>query len=107
MVLQTQKGGQVAMPKNNEAQILALGCWVCRRQGIYSPALKHHVRRLATSKKRKLSPIIPLCWQHHDGGVYGLAIHSGRQAWEANFGSEVEMVKEVQDYLAWAKNRLT
>ena len=91
------------MPKNNHDAIAALGCWVCRRQGVYSPAQIHHVRRLATSKKRKNAPVIGLCHAHHDGGVYGLAIHSGREAWEANFGSEVEMVKEVQEYLAWGK----
>ena len=31
--------------------------------------------------------------------TYLVAIHAGRATWEQNFGDEVEMVKEVYDYL--------
>jgi hypothetical protein len=36
--------------KEENSRIVALGCIVCRRMGIYTPAQIHHVRKLATSK---------------------------------------------------------
>ena len=86
-----------------KAEIAALGCWVCRSQGIYSPATIHHVRRLATSKRRSKAPMLPLCFLHHQGGGHGVAIHAGRATWEKNFGDEVEMVREVYDYINHGK----
>jgi hypothetical protein len=82
-----------------KSEIAALGCWVCRNQGIFSPATLHHVRRLATSKRRSKAPMLPLCPVHHQTGGYGVAIHAGRKAWEQNYGDEIEMVKAVYDYL--------
>lgn len=81
--------------KNHLDRTLALGCVVCRQVfEVLSPAEAHHVRRLATSKKREDAPVIPLCPAHHRG-PYGIGIHSGRETWEKAFGSELAMVAEV------------
>ena len=82
-----------------KAEIAALGCWVCRNQGIFTPATLHHVRRLATSKRRSKAPMLPLCASHHQTGGHGIAIHAGRKTWEQNYGDEIEMVKAVYDYI--------
>ena len=46
--------------REENERIVALGCIVCRRAGIHSPAIIHHVRKLATSKKRTKAPKIGL-----------------------------------------------
>jgi len=84
----------IEYPKPSE--VAAIGCIVCRRQGVYSPATIHHVRKLATSKKRKLAPIIPLCPAHHQTGGYGVALHDGEESFETNYGPVLGMVEEVK-----------
>lgn len=78
-------------------RLVEYGCYVCRHHyGVYSKPVIHHVRRLATSKKRDRAPKIPLCSAHHAGHGVGVSIHDGRESWEANFGSEIEMAKEME-----------
>ena len=88
------------MKKSEEkenSRLVAHGCYVCRCfLGVYSPAEIHHVRRLATSKKRGKSPKIPLCPAHHRTGGPGVAIHEGRQSWEDKFGDEVEIANKLK-----------
>lgn len=64
------------------------GCMVCG-----SPAAIHHVRRHGIPRDK--APIIPLCGAHHQTGGRGVAIHAGRETFEANFGSELEMVERI------------
>lgn len=59
-----------------------------------SPAEYHHVRRLATTKKRKNAPGFYLCPLHHRTGGHGVAIHAGRKTWEQNFGEEMSYLEE-------------
>jgi hypothetical protein len=66
---------------------------------MYSPAGIHHIRKLATSKKRKLAPCIPLCPMHHQFGGYGVALHAGEKEFERKFGSVMGMLEEVQNLL--------
>jgi hypothetical protein len=73
------------------------GCIVCIALGYETPAGIHHVRKLATSKKRDRAPIIPLCGIHHQTGGYGVAVHAGEGAWEAAFGSVLGMVAEIEE----------
>jgi hypothetical protein len=77
-------------------QVIAHGCLVCSEHlGVFSPAEVHHVRRLATSKKRDRAPIIPVCSIHHRTGGRGVAIDAGRESWEQAFGSELEMAQQI------------
>jgi hypothetical protein len=85
--------------KEENNRIVALGCIVCRRMGIYSVPEIHHHRKLATSKKRKLAPKVPLCHAHHNGHVYGVSLHAGEKQFEQNFGSVLEMVEETKRLL--------
>ena len=84
--------------KENE-RIVALGCIVCRRQGVFTSATIHHVRKLATSKKRKDAPKIPLCFNHHLAGLYGTSLHAGEKRFQKNFGSVLDMVSETKQLL--------
>jgi len=38
---------------------------------------------------------IPLCPEHHRDGDRGTAIHAGRESFEARFGTEQELLEEV------------
>ena len=83
-----------------DAQIAALGCIPCKRMGYYwAPAEIHHVRKLRTSKKRKNAPRIPMCYWHHRGGGYGVALHAGEKEFEKNYGTVDSMLDEVAEML--------
>lgn len=76
----------------NLDEIAEEGCCVCNRHyGVWSPACLHHVRRLATSKKRDKAPVIPLCYHHHQGkeGIHTI----GRKTWEEKFGDEMSYLR--------------
>lgn len=69
-------------------------CAVCLRMyGVETPGEFHHVRRLATSKKRINAPGYFLCTTHHRGSM---GIHSGRETWEKMFGPELSYLPESE-----------
>lgn len=82
--------------KRENELILSRGCFVCGNPS----AEIHHVRRLATSKKRGNAPKLPLCFECHRGNA---GIHSGRKSWEWAHGNEVDLAKEVYQHfgLEW------
>ena len=68
-------------------------CAVClRHYRQETPGEYHHVRRLATSKKRDRAPGFYLCTTHHRGSM---GIHSGRETWERLFGPELSYLEEA------------
>jgi len=77
--------------------VAELGCWACRKIGFYdTPAEIHHVSKgVGKGQRASNYEVIPLCPHHHRLGGYGEAIHSGRKAWESQFGDELELLKEV------------
>ena len=83
------------IPGRTADEIIKIGCIVCRRQGVYTFPEIHHVRKLATSKKRKRAPKIGLCYMHHRTGGYGVALHAGEEKFEEKFGSVLGMLEEV------------
>ena len=59
------------------------------------PCEVHHVRR--NGEKRNNFKVIGLCARHHRTGGHGVAIHAGRRSWEANFGLELDYLKQVNN----------
>lgn len=86
--------------KYTDPQIVSIGCIVCRRNGIWTPASIHHVRKIRTSKVRNKAPRLPICPIHHQWGGYGVALHAGEKKFEENFGSIDGMLDEVEQILA-------
>ena len=71
--------------------VAELGCMVCA-----APAEVHHIRAGQGMAQRAGNHlIIPLCPEHHRIGGHGVAIHAGRKAWEALYGTELEMLDKV------------
>jgi len=81
-----------AIERQYLGRVAAMGCVICRR-----PAEIHHLlSRKAMGKKRSNYDVIPLCPDHHRNGGHGVAIHSGVKTWEANFGTEEQLLEAVK-----------
>jgi len=78
--------------KDYMSVVASLGCIICSQ-----PAEIHHLRCLGSAGKRSSHmDCLPLCPNHHRIGGYGIAYHAGRKAFEANFGTELELLEKVQ-----------
>lgn len=80
--------------KAHRNAVAALGCIVCRNNGDDdTPAELHHIRSgHGMSQRATEYEIIPLCPFHHRQGGYGHAVHAGRVMWEANHGTQRELL---------------
>lgn len=82
-------------------RISRIGCIACRKQGYVTEGQEvsiHHLRDcVGLSQRAGDLDTIPLCHLHHQNGGYGIALHAGQKQWEEIFGSERELLKEVQD----------
>jgi len=74
-------------------RIAELGCIICAM-----PAEIHHLRTGA-GMGMKSKDVIALCPNHHRNGGHGVAIHAGRLAFEANFGTELELLERLRKLL--------
>lgn len=83
--------------KRHRNAVAALGCIVCRNAGHEdSPAELHHIRDgHGMSRRASEWEVIPLCPFHHRTGGYGHAVHAGRIMWEANHGTQRELLALV------------
>jgi len=76
-------------------RISELGCIVCRNEfSIYSPACIHHID--GKTKEGTHFKTLPLCPGHHQHGGYGVALHAGRAEWEKKYGTQADLLKQVQ-----------
>ena len=86
-----RKAATPAERKHMDA-VAAMGCVIC-----LMPACVHHVRR--HGEKKDNMKCIPLCPKHHQHGAVGVAIHEGRESWEANHGSELGWLDRINKLL--------
>lgn len=79
------------------SRVSAMGCIVCKNLGYEdSPAEIHHCSKgTGLAIRADNFHVIPLCAIHHRQGGHGVAIHAGRQAWEKNYGTETELLAQV------------
>ena len=81
-------------------KIFNLGCCVCRNEfGLHSEPELHHIGNGTMGKRASNLEVIPLCFLHHRGGGIGVAIHAGRKSFEANFGTERELLAQTLELL--------
>ncbi len=83
------------------SRVAALGCIVCRNLGYgETPAEIHHIRTgQGIAQRADNFSSIPLCHPHHRTGGHGIAVHAGKQTWEKNFGTELELLEQVNNEL--------
>ena len=83
--------------RDHMGAVAALGCIVCRNLGFgASPAEVHHIGNGTLDKKASNYETIALCPSHHRNGGHGVAVHAGRKAFEANFGTERELLEQTR-----------
>lgn len=77
-------------------RVAALFCVACRNAGLGdSPAELHHIGNGTMGKRASNHEVIPLCPNHHRLGGHGVAVHAGRKAFEANFGTERNLLAQT------------
>lgn len=78
-------------------RVAALGCIICRNQGLgETPAEIHHCSKgTGLAVRADNYHVIPLCAIHHRQGGHGVAIHAGRKTWEQKYGTEAELLAQV------------
>lgn len=93
------------MNKSDRTRLNALselGCIVCRNLGHGpTPSEVHHLIGhpwKGLSQRASHQETIPLCPEHHRGnqGIHGM----GRRAWEAVYGSQADLLEQVNQELS-------
>lgn len=86
--------------KEHLNRVASMGCIVCVNLGLgETPAEIHHIGNGTMSKRASNYDVIPLCHFHHRTGNTGEAVHAGRKSFEANFGTEKELLKQTLEWL--------
>ena len=86
--------------KHHLAKVAALGCIACRKLGYEdTPAEIHHIRdKVGLGTRSTHFETIPLCPEHHRHGSN--AIHRSKNSFEADFGTERELLEIVLSEVA-------
>lgn len=87
-----------AAEKRYMAKVAALFCVVCRNAGLgHSSAEIHHIRTgMGKGQRAGHGDILPLCPAHHRTGGHGVALHAGRETWQAKYGTELELLAQTR-----------
>lgn len=83
--------------KKHMDKVQQLGCIACQKIGFFgTPAEIHHIRTgIGKGQRASNYQVLPLCPHHHRHGGHGEAFHSGPKAWQERFGSELNLLEEV------------
>jgi len=83
--------------KERLTKIAAMKCIACSKAGLKQlfRTEVHHLIGYGIGKKASDLFTIPLCSFHHRLGNKGEAIHSGKVSFENNFGTQEELLKEI------------
>ena len=76
-------------------KLAQMGCIVCRvfHDAPEVPTTIHHIGNGTMGKRSPDERTIPLCLIHHQHGGYGIAVHAGRKAFEAQYATEAELLE--------------
>ena len=81
--------------KERMSRVVELGCVICKR-----PAEIHHITGTSgLGARANHLDTIGLCPEHHRTGNLGIGLHNGIRTWEENFGSQIELLEEVNQQL--------
>ena len=83
------------------SRVAALGCCVCRNQGLgITPASPHHI--VAGGKRLGHLYTIPLCFRHHQEGSNNeqwVSRHPHKAEFEARYGTEESLLAQTMKEL--------
>ena len=86
-------------------KVQQLGCIVCANRGFPDvPAEIHHTRGKTVEDAHLY--VLPLCPSHHryGGHIEPISRHPYKKRFEDAYGTEAELLKQVQENLAGSKN---
>ena len=86
--------------KEHMRKVSAIGCIVCRKQGLgYVPAEIHHI--IGKTKKDCHMKVLPLCFDHHRRGNDSEPIsrHPWKKRFEKAYGTEESLLQDVENIL--------
>jgi hypothetical protein len=74
--------------------LVEIGCCVCVRAGLgrTPPEIHHLLTGRVGFRRAPDERTIGLCPYHHRHGGFGEAIHAGKKTWEAQHGTELELL---------------
>ena len=84
-----------------QGRVRALGCIVCKGEGVDSPAEIHHI--LSGSKRLGEDHVLGLCQIHHRGQINtpkAVSRHPWRREFEARYGTEEELLEKTRELCA-------
>jgi len=85
-------------------RVASLGCIVCINTGWgQTPADVHHILDIKNNRRISHYHVLPLCFSHHRAGVNNrqcISRHNHFRAFEARYGTENELLKQVYHRLA-------
>ena len=81
--------------------VARLGCIVSRNLKLgYRNAALHHVRTgYGMGERASHWEVLPLTPERHQNGGMGVAFHAGPRTWQAKFGTEIALLKQVYELL--------
>lgn len=82
-------------------RVARIGCIACKKLGHFTPEVEiHHVRMgNGIGQRSGHFDVLPLCHVHHRTGGHGVAFHAGQRTWEAEYGTEAELLDQVRELL--------
>ncbi len=88
-----------AVEKRHMTAVNQIGCIACLNMGVETPpeyTLIHHTD--GKTKPGAHMKVLPLCHSHHDR-YQKTGLHNNLARWEAEHGTEDELLTQVQDIL--------
>lgn len=79
-------------------KVASLGCIICANPNV---ELHHITTRTGMGKKASNFEVLPLCAIHHRLGNHGTALHAGVKTWEENFGTQIDLLKGVNEQVGY------
>ena len=95
------KAGKAKKDPDYITAVKSLPCCVCARHGEpfgQAPSDAHHtISGRYSGARRADMDAIPLCKAHHQTGEHGkMAIHQGKETWEAKYGPDTDYIAETR-----------
>lgn len=60
-----------------------------------APVIHHCSKGTGLAVRADNYHAIPLCSIHHRQGCHGVAVHAGRKTWEQKYGTEAELLAQI------------
>ena len=81
------------------ARVAELGCWLKHTRQCGGKLEVHHKTGAGMARRSDHYDVIPFCFNHHSAQTplpFGHAVHKGTRTFEERYGTQEEMIAQVQ-----------